>query len=92
MLQQSPIKLIVLVVAEDSVSVICRKQDADFILCNLSKKRFIYNVPLNLDFELGGEISFHVSGNGTVHLTGKQHSILRLMHLLPTSFCNTSLS
>lgn len=62
--------IFVFIVAEDSVSVICRKQDADFILCNLSKKRSIYNVPLNLDFELGGEISFHVSGNGTVHLTG----------------------
>lgn len=56
--------------ANESVSVVCRKRDSDFILCSLSKKHNVFNVPLNLDFELGGEINFHVLGNSVVHLTG----------------------
>ncbi|XP_034242026.1 46 kDa FK506-binding nuclear protein [Thrips palmi] len=52
------------------VSVVCRKSDQDFILCSLSKSEGIYNVPLNLDFEIGSEITFHVVGDSTVHLTG----------------------
>ncbi|KAJ1526710.1 hypothetical protein ONE63_008290 [Megalurothrips usitatus] len=55
---------------DQSVSVVCRKRDSDFILCNLSKSKGVFNVPLNLDFELGGEINFHVLGNSAVHLTG----------------------
>ncbi|KAK3930302.1 39 kDa [Frankliniella fusca] len=54
----------------ESVSVVCRKRDSDFILCSLSKKHNVFNVPLNLDFELGAEINFHVLGNSAVHLTG----------------------
>ena len=55
---------------EDGSSVVLRRGDSDFILCSLSKKRGIYNVPLNLDFELGGEINFHILGSSTIHLTG----------------------
>lgn len=57
--------------SDDSpVSVVCRKSDQDFILCSLSKSKGIFNVPLNLDFELGAEINFHIVGNSPVHLTG----------------------
>jgi len=55
---------------EEASSVVLRKGEADFVLCSLSKKKGILNVPLNLEFELGGAINFHILGNSSIHLTG----------------------
>jgi len=55
--------------SDNDVQLVLKSDKVDYILCILSKKSGVCQVPLNLIFSEGDEISFRSIG-GTVHLTG----------------------
>ncbi|XP_071449916.1 46 kDa FK506-binding nuclear protein isoform X2 [Hetaerina americana] len=50
-------------------SVMLEVGDEKLILCNLSKSKSVQQ-PLDLNFQVGDEISFYTKGKASVHLTG----------------------
>lgn len=54
--------------ADADIQVTLNSDNENYILCTLSKKKDVLQVPLDLVFSEGDEISF--SANGVVHLTG----------------------
>lgn len=54
--------------ADADIQVTLTSDNENYILCTLSKKKDVLQVPLDLVFSEGDEISF--SSNGEVHLTG----------------------
>lgn len=55
--------------SDSDVQVVLASESENYILCTLSKKKDLLQVPLDLVFSEGDEISFSCVG-GVVHLTG----------------------
>lgn len=55
--------------SDADVQVVLASENENYILCTLSKKRDVLQVPLDLVFSEGDEIAFSCVG-GVVHLTG----------------------
>ncbi|GAB6019410.1 hypothetical protein CHUAL_000990 [Chamberlinius hualienensis] len=51
------------------ISVMLEREKSEFLLCNLHHDKQIQQ-PLDLHFIQGEEITFYISGDGVVHLTG----------------------
>lgn len=56
---------------QEPVQLLVEYENSNFVLATLSKKANIYQVPLDLIFKTGDQVSFRTIGNGKVHLSGK---------------------
>lgn len=54
----------------EPVQLILEYDGANYILATLSRKFNVYQIPLDLNFNTGDQISFRTIGKGRVHLTG----------------------
>lgn len=54
---------------DTAIQVMVKRDKINYLICTLSKNKE-WQVPLNLDFEKGSEITFLTNGTSRVHLTG----------------------
>lgn len=59
----------------EPVQIVLEWEGSSFILATLSKKNSVFQVPLDLNFETGDQISFRTIGKGRVHLSGRNSCI-----------------
>ncbi|EEB13519.1 46 kDa FK506-binding nuclear protein, putative [Pediculus humanus corporis] len=54
----------------EPVQLVVEYENSNFILGTLSKEAKIFQIPLDLIFKVGDQVSFRVIGKGTLHLSG----------------------